>query len=134
MKLANIFLALGTASSTYPCTWCEIPKDDFIRFNRISMEIKLRDINSIHENASKYQIAVSEYQGKILSSAQFMNCERLPMVHQDNNNKTLTLDLVPPMELHLMLGIVNDLYDHLDELLQVNAWKVIICPSFYSYH
>ena len=98
------------------------------------MEIKFRDINSIHENASKCQMAVSEYQGKKLSSAQFMNCERMPMVHQDNNNKTLTFDLVPPMELHLMLGIVNDLYDHLDELLQVNAWKVIICPSFYSYN
>ena len=64
MKLANIFLGLGTASSTYPCTWWEISKDNFICFNRTSMEIKLRDIKSIQENASKYQMAVSDYQGK----------------------------------------------------------------------
>ena len=121
MKITNIFLGLGPASSKYPCPWCEISKDEFINFNRPSMEMKLRDISSIRENVSKYQVAVSEHQGKKkLSSALFYSCEKMPLVHQDTDNTTLTLDLVPPMELHLMLGVVNDLYDHLDKQLEEN--------------
>ena len=44
----------------------------------------------------------------------------MPLVHQTTDNTILTLDLVPPMELHLMLGVVNDLYDHLDKQLGEN--------------
>ena len=34
---------------------------------------------------------------------------------------TFVIDLIPPMELHLMLGVVNDLYDCLDNKLKENG-------------
>ena len=48
----------------------------------------------------------------------------MPLVHQTTDNTALTLDLVPPMELHLMLGIVNNLYDHLDKQLIENHCSI----------
>ena len=36
----------------------------------------------------------------------------------DFEDDMLILDLVPPMELHLLLGLVNRLYDKLDEVLE----------------
>ena len=34
------------------------------------------------------------------------------------DDSTLIIDVLPPMELHLLLGIVNKLYNHLDEVLK----------------
>ena len=64
MKVANIFLGLGTPASTYPCPWCEVSKNEFATFNRSSMEMKLRDLGSIRENASNYQSSVTDHKGK----------------------------------------------------------------------
>ena len=127
MKVANVFLGLGTATSTYPCPWCEVPKDKFTTFTRSSMEMKLRDLKSIRDHALEYQSAVSEKQRKKkLSSADFYSCEKIPLVPGNTDDSTLVLDLVPPMELHLMLGIVNGLYDHLDKQLKENQCAVSV--------
>ena len=127
MKVANIFLGLGTAASKYPCPWCEVSKDKFATFTRFFMEMKLRDPKSIRDHALKYQSAVSEKQSKKkLSSADFYSCERIPLIPGTTDDSTLVLDLVPPMELHLMLGIVNGLYDYLDMQLKKNQCAVTV--------
>ena len=59
MKIANIFLGLGTSTSKYPCPWCEVSKDKFNIFTQASMKMKLRDLRSIRKNAAKYQLAAS---------------------------------------------------------------------------
>ena len=42
----------------------------------------------------------------------------------DYEDETLVIDFIPPMELHLMLGIVNRLYDHLDKALEKSGVSV----------
>ena len=36
----------------------------------------------------------------------------LPLI--SNNDKDLIIDLIPPPELHLMLGVVNKIVDHME--------------------
>ena len=108
MKLANVFFGIGTASSTYPCSWCDLPKNYFTN-PLLSMENKyLRTIGSIKENALKYQAAASKHKGKKkLTSAPFFSCEQLPLCGSNIDDSTLVIDLLPPMELHILLGITN---------------------------
>ena len=121
MKLANTFLGLSTAASSHPCPWCEQGKKDFANKDTFLTGGKLRTLSSIRENSLKYQTAAEKHKGKQkLSSAAFFNCEQKPLCDLDGT--TLVLDVLPPMELHLLLGVVNGLYDHLnDKLLEKNC-------------
>lgn len=124
MKLANGFLGLGTAASTYPCPWCELAKSDFGKPELLFTGGKLQNLASIRENASKYQTAAANHTGKNkLSSASFYSCEQMPLCDGENDS-TLVLDLVPSMELHLMLGVVNNLYDCLDGRLNKTGCSI----------
>ena len=81
----------------------------------------LRTIGSIKENALKYQAAASKHKGKKkLTSAPFFSCEQVPLCGSNIDDSTLVIDLLPPMELHIMLGITNDIYDFLKQQLDGN--------------
>ena len=114
MKAANSFLGVGTASSTYPCTWCHMKKVDFGKDELLFVGGTLRTLGSIRQNAKAYSKAVSKHKGKAkLTSAPYFNCEHPPICNKEDS--TLVLDSVPPMELHIYLGAINKLYDHLDD-------------------
>ena len=54
-----------------------------------------------------------------------MNCIQEPLFHDENEEFTdvLILNLVPPAELHLLLGPVNKMYDELAKLWpEVGGW------------
>ena len=51
MKVGLILMGIGTATSTYPCIWCEAPRRDFAKTEVINTGGKLRTIRSIRENA-----------------------------------------------------------------------------------
>ena len=44
---------------------------------------------------------------------QFQNCVDMPLL--EGPDTTLVLDLIPPQELHLMLGVVNRIFDKLND-------------------
>jgi hypothetical protein len=114
MKLANVFLGLGTHSSKYPCPWCELPRNEFSNPDRV---IQLRTLGMIRQNASDYEAAAKAHHGsKALSAAAFKSCTHQPLV-KNWPDETLVIDMLPVMELHLLLGITNRLYDHVDDLL-----------------
>ena len=46
------------------------------------------------------------------------------MVPENIEESTLVMDVVPQMELHLVLGIVNGLFDHLDKVLTENECTI----------
>jgi hypothetical protein len=113
MKLANAVLGLQSASSTHPCPWCDLGKPNFNRPDRIG---ELRSFGAIREHASSYlQLKEQQSAAAMPSAAAFKNCVRMPLL--DCSDETLTLDILPPMELHLLLGIVNRLYKELDNRL-----------------
>lgn len=115
MKLANVFLGLGTASSTYPCPWCELSSKDFNDPIFLMTGGNPRTLGSIRKNSLLYKSAVSKHTGKQkLSSAPFKNCEEFPL--SDLPDETWALDVVAPMELHFHIGIVNLLCDLLKKI------------------
>ncbi|KAK6181780.1 hypothetical protein SNE40_009567 [Patella caerulea] len=112
LKLANAFLGLGTHSSTCPCPWCELPKSEFGNHDRI---INLRTLGAIRRNALEYQAAAVAHKGKrALSSAAFKSCEHTPLT-KSLPDDVLVMDILPVMELHVMLGITNRLYNQVDQ-------------------
>ncbi len=117
MKAANAFIGIGTASSTFPCTWCEMKKSEFGNEEFLFTGGNLRTLGSIRKNAQEYQLALQGHKGRTkLSSAQQLNCEHPPLCYKEDS--TVVLHVIPPMELHIMLGIVNRLYDHLNNKLE----------------
>ena len=76
LKLANAFMGLSTAASTYPCPWCELAKSDFAKPDCLLEGGQFRSLGSIREKALKFQAAKANHKGKTkLSSAQFKNCD-----------------------------------------------------------
>ena len=79
----------------------------------------LRKIEDIRRNANLFQLALQSHtKKKKLSSAEFFNCERVP-VDKSLPNDCLVLQVLPPMPLHIKLGIVNMLFDALDDFLEL---------------
>ena len=120
MKFALTALGLGTGASTCPCPFCICKKDDFLKYLFEGGE--LRTFKSISENARAYQRAKAAYTGKQhFSSAPWFNCENEPLLMPVGTSPSATvLSVLPPMELHLNLGIVNRLWDELDKRLREN--------------
>ena len=116
MKLALILFGLSGATATYPCVWCDMNKNMFKDIDRKETR-ELRTIGSIRDNAEKYQKAAENHKGATkLSAAPFKSCQHDPLI--DMPDSTVILDILPPMELHLLLGIVNRLFNELDLLLK----------------
>lgn len=101
LKLANILAGIMTHSSFYPCTWCYASKNELNNCatsrtmgNTLQNYAKWCEAGSVKEDAKKYK-----------------NCIH-PPVFTTSEDKQL-LQIIPPPELHLMLGVVNTLYKHL---------------------
>ena len=59
LLLTPNFVGIGTAGSTYPCHHCEMPAKDFgkLENDMLFKGGRLRTLQSIHDNALKYQEA-----------------------------------------------------------------------------
>ena len=60
--------------------------------------------------------------GKFSSAAQFKSCIAAPLIEYED--ASLVIDFIPPMELHIILGIVNGLYDKLNKALVASGSPV----------
>merc|ERR1711944_241223 len=85
-----------------------------------------RTFKQISEKAKEYQQKAAAYQGTgKLSSQDWFNCENEPLLMPDGTSPDATvLSVVPPSELHYLLGIVNKLYDLLDQRLKENECSI----------
>ncbi|XP_030767757.1 uncharacterized protein LOC115891445 [Sitophilus oryzae] len=74
------------------------------------MEIKgsFRTIKSITENTNLWQ----QSGGNITKAKDFKNCINIPLINGDE--ETPVLKYIPPPELHLLLGVVQKLFDCLE--------------------
>lgn len=92
-------------SATHFCGWCNIPR------SRISMTGSPRSYDSILRDYKEW-IAES---GDRKDAANFNNCISEPILHPDCN--TPIVELIPPPELHLLLGITTHIFDELKKEL-----------------
>jgi hypothetical protein len=101
LKLANILVGIMSHSSLFPCTWCYAMKDKLDECGA------LRTISNSKEYFTKWSQA-----GAVKSKAKcFKNCIHPPIVRTTLDKPFL--DIIPPPELHLMLGVVNTLFTHM---------------------
>ena len=90
-------------ASTYPCTWCE---------SRTPFEIpgQLRTLGRIRDLARAYKDAGSPKN----KASQYFNCIHEPLF--DGDDSETLLEIIPPPELHLMLGTVGHLFSKINEM------------------
>lgn len=100
LKLANILCGLMSHTVSYPCTWCVAAKA------KLAFDGELRTISSCQQNFENYRA-----NKKVKKDAKnYYNCVDAPIIKSD---KTSILYVLPPPELHLLLGCVNHLYEHM---------------------
>ena len=98
LKLANILVGIMAHSSSHPCTWCFAKKDELNKCGTY------RTVGNTMDNYKKWCDAGAQKQ----RAKNFNNCINPPLFHTDSD-KTF-LELIPPPELHLMLGVVNTIF------------------------
>ena len=105
LKLCNILVGLMSHSSTHPCCWCDIDKHNLHKVG------KQRTFASLCDKFWSYFSARTTKE----NAKDFGNVIHLPVM--DNvDPDTPVLKIIPPPELHLMLGPVNHLYDELNKV------------------
>ena len=113
LKMANILLGLQSHTSTHSCYICDAanPFKTGVDWGEVDGEkVKLRTLGSIRENHTAWKNA-----GAVLSKAKdYKNCVNMPMFKDEDNDDSdvLTMHILPPDELHLLLGI-NHIYKDL---------------------
>lgn len=123
LKLGNVIFGLNAHSSSHPCCWCNVDKAN------LSEEGILRTLGSITEQFWKWQEA-----GAVPSCAKhYENCVHTSLIKGES--QLLIIDLYPPPELHLMLGVVNHLYKAIEhEWSGVQQWAETCHVERQAYH
>ncbi len=104
LKLANLLVGIQNHASTHPCAWC-------VTKSPTHEAAAPRTLDRIRLMFKEFNKA-----GRIWNKAQkFENCINEPLL--DGEDETEILDVIPPPELHLMLGAVNRIFDALN-----SAW------------
>ena len=106
-KLCNILLGLMSNSSSHPCCWCDVRKAA-LRNKGVS-----RTIQSLMDQFWSY----FEAKATKKNAKEFGNVIHTNVFSSGNvDPSTLIILLVPPPELHLMMGPVNKMFDALSNL------------------
>lgn len=119
LKLANILIGIMTHASKYPCTWCSTPNNEL---HKCGM---LRTIGTIRDSVAAW-LADG---GRKERAQLFENCVNNPMFDCDPSTKIL--HLIPPPQLHLLLGVVNKIYETMSSECGTEAeeWVKECCVS-----
>lgn len=123
LKLANILLGLMSHSSTHPCTWCDQKKTD------LHSKGTLRTLGNIREKFWNWHSS----NGTTSNAKLYGNVVHLPILQGADD--TLVVDVLPPPELHLLLGPMNTIYKVIEkEWPGVNEWAKACHVEREAYH
>ena len=106
LKLCNILLGMMNHSSCHPCAWCDITKEN------LHKKGVARTISSLMNLF--WDFFDSKKENK--DAKMFGNIIHPPMLSDDISNNTPVLTLLPPPELHLMIGPVNKMYTEMEKV------------------
>ena len=123
LKLLNILLGLMSHSSMHPCWWCDVDK------YHLHEKGVQRTIGSLNQLYREFRDAfVPESKAK-----DFGNVVYPPLIKGDP--ETPVIYAIPPPELHLMLGPVNQIYDELSNVwTDSNKWLQACHVKQTDYH
>ena len=97
----------------HPCTWCDV------KSKCLAKSGNLRTLGSIKSSLESFQQS-----GRVVANAKlFGNVIRKPIISGPDN--VLISEIIPPMELHFLLGVVNHLFKTLK-----TAWiEAVMWPA-----
>ena len=108
LKLSNIMVGIQSHGSTYPSHMCECRRPDKKSGNSYTVG-DLRTLGMCRKNAADYaDYMKSNPNAKKAHSRRYKNCVNQPLF--DDPDDTLVMSLIPPSELHLLIGPVNHIY------------------------
>ena len=122
LKVDNHLCGIGPCSSSYPCYACIVPLTD------LENSYELRTFESIYEQNEKFQRPVDEggAGGDKKFAKDCQSCIYTPILTEnrlDPQACLLCLDMIPPPELHIVLGATKEVFKKLKVLFpQVNRW------------
>ena len=100
MKMANILCGIQSHSSKHPCCWCNISSDN------LSNQGSERTFNTIIQHFEKF---MEEKGGSLKFAKEYENAVHIPLLDEPTQGGKV-IERIPPMELHLLLGIVNHMF------------------------
>ena len=123
MKLANIICGIQSHSSKHPCCWCDVKSDD------LKEQRTPRNFRSIK---MQYKAFFDKGNGKMCAK-DFHNVVHNPLFDQEDVKQVI--EFIPPMELHLLLGIVNHLYKSMLKIWpEGKDWPLLLKLKLQPYH
>ena len=104
LKLLNIILGLMSHSSLHPCCWCE---SDKYHLHEKGTQRTLGSLNKTYRQFCDSFLTQdkAKHFGNVVNPSLVRGEVDTPVIH-----------VIPPPELHLMLGPVNHLYDELNKI------------------
>lgn len=101
LKIINVIVGIKAHSSSNPCPYCEVEKKDIMLQSAIP-----RTIGNIKDNCPK------DVQPKRRNENN-ASCIHTPLISGDDDD--LILEICPPPPLHIMLGIVNAVFQAVEK-------------------
>lgn len=106
LKLINILLGIMSASASYPCPWGFSPESSLESLGR----------ERLIEDCVEYRRQWAESGSDRKNAKNFFNCIHPPIL-KISPGKSI-LDIISPLELHLLLGVVNTIVNRMFELFK----------------
>ncbi len=120
LKVANLLCGIQSHSSKHPCCYCDVNSEFLEECGQY------RTFGSIRTLSRMFR------ESKSKDAKQFYNCTKEPILLEEDSSKFL--DLIPPPELHLLIGVVNHLFSGMKKLWpQASDWPhfLHIFPEVY---
>ena len=106
LKLYSILLGMMNQGSCYSCAWCDITKD---ALHKKGNERMISSLMSLFWDLFESRNEKSE-------ANKFGNVIQPSILCDNIDNETPVIFLLPPPELHLLIGPVNKMYAALESL------------------
>ena len=123
LKLLNILLGLMSHSSLHPCCWCDTDK---YHLNEKGNQRTIGSLNNMYRNFRDANVDTNKAKdfGNVVNPTLVKGDDETPVIH-----------VIPPPELHLMLGPVNHIYDELSKVwVNSKQWLDAINVKKVDYH
>ena len=101
LKVANLLAGIQCHASAHPCQYCDSKAP-------LEKNGNLRTLGELKTLSEKFARA----KGKEKKASNFKNCVNAPLLLGQDSDTVLSL--VPPPQLHIMLGICNKVIDELN--------------------
>lgn len=100
LKLANVLCGLQSHGAHHPCCYCEGTSGIW------ESDARMRTVRNIREN----YVSWIKSGGNLVDCKHYHNCVKEPLLKPKQDENETILSLIPPPELHILMGAFSSLY------------------------